>query len=125
MAKAKKLPSGNWRVQVFAGYKFIEAEDENGVEFKKKSKGSFTHPDKAEAEYLAADFRRQRESTTPISDYTVKQAMEKYIESRSNILSPTTLQGYKKIMENNLKDIMQTKVKKLTQDDIQAAVQGI
>lgn len=124
MAKAKKLPSGNWRIQVFAGYKFIEAEDEYGNKFNKKIKEyqSFTHPDKAEAEYMAADFKRQRETATPISDYTVKQGIEKYIESRSNILSPTTLQGYKKIRNNNLQDIMDIKMKKLTQEDIQKAV---
>ena len=124
MARAKKLPSGNWRVQVFAGYKFIETEDENGNKFKKKVKDyqSFSHPDKAEAEYMAAEFKRQRVAATPITDYTVKQAMEKYIESRSNILSPTTLQGYKKIIKNNLQDIMQVKIKNLTLYDIQAAI---
>jgi len=124
MAKAKKLPSGNWRVQVFAGYKLIEAEDENGRKFKKEVKDyrSFTHSEKAEAEYMAAEFKRQRESAIPVSDYTVEQAMEKYIESRSNILSPSTIQGYKKIKNNNLQSIMDIKVKKLTQNNIQSAV---
>lgn len=124
MAKAKKLPSGSWRVQIFAGYKFIDAKNENGKAIKKKVKyyQSFTHADKTEAEYLAAEFKRQRETATPISDYTVKQAMEKYIESRSNILSPTTLDGYKKSIRNNLQSIMSIKIRKLTQKAIQEAI---
>ena len=43
MATAKKLPSGNWRVQVFVGV------DEN----KKRIYKSFTAPTKKQAEYAA------------------------------------------------------------------------
>lgn len=47
MAKAKKLPSGSWRAQVFVGL------DENGKQIRK----SFTAPTKKEAEFLAAEFK--------------------------------------------------------------------
>ncbi len=117
MANAKKLPSGNYRAQVFAGYKIDEKTGKKKPEYV-----SFTHPDKIEAEYLAAEFKRNREPITPESEYTVKQAVEKYIAMRSNILSPTTIAGYKKIVECNLQGIMDIKIKKLKQDDIQAAV---
>ncbi|NLT98931.1 MAG: hypothetical protein GXW96_12385 [Christensenellaceae bacterium] len=124
MAKAKKLPSGNYRVQVFAGYK---KDDKGNYLLNAKGKKipeyvSFTHPDKDEAEYLAAEFKRERKTNSTPSDLTVRQAIEKYIESRTNVLSPTTIQGYKKIAKHNLQSIMDIKVKKLTQEDIQAAV---
>ena len=124
MAKAKKLPSGNYRVQVFAGYKkddkgnyLLNAEGKKIPEYV-----SFTHPDKDEAEYLAAEFKRERKTNSTPTELTVRQAIEKYIESRTNVLSPTTIQGYKKIAKHNLQSIMNIKVKKLTQEDIQAAV---
>ena len=72
--------------------------------------------------YAIRSYYGQRESAIPVSDYTVEQAMEKYIESRSNILSPSTIQGYKKIKNNNLQSIMDIKVKKLSQNNIQSAV---
>jgi hypothetical protein len=125
MAKAKKLPSGNWRVQVFTG-EYKKDEHGNYLLTKKGKKipdyESITHPDKSEAEYLAAQFRRERDGNSAPSEITVKQAMEKYIAARSNVLSPTTLQGYRKILNNNLQSIMDIKIKKLSQDDVQTAV---
>lgn len=125
MAKAKKLPSGNWRIQVFAGYK----KDEKGKYLISEKTGkkipyyeSFTDPSKAEVEFMAAEFKKQRDISSTPSEFTVKQAISKYIESRQNILSPSTIQGYEKIKNNNLQSIMDIKVKKLTQDDIQSAV---
>lgn len=93
MAKAKKLPSGNWRVQVFAG------TDSNGKRIMK----SFTAETKKEAEFLAAQFTARHKE--PVSEMTVGKAIDKYIESKSNILSPTTISGYKKIRRNNLQGI--------------------
>lgn len=110
MSKAKKLPSGNWRVQLFIGY----------GEKQKKIYKSFTATTKAEAEYAAMQYKRE-ECAVP-TEYTIKQAMLKYIESRSNVLSPTTIQGYKKIANHNLQQIMDIKVLNITQQDIQTAV---
>lgn len=127
MAKAKKLPSGNWRVQVFAGYK----KDDNGLFIINEKTGkripsykSFTAASKVEAEFQAAEFKLQHKTAVSagLSEYTVKQAMTRYIKSRSNVLSPTTLQGYKKIRDCNLQSISNIKIKNLTQDDIQEAV---
>lgn len=127
MAKAKKLPSRNWRVQVFAGYK----KDDNGLFIINEKTGkripsykSFTAASKVEAEFQAAEFKLQHKTAVSagLSEYTVKQAMTRYIKSRSNVLSPTTLQGYKKIRDCNLQSISNIKIKNLTQDDIQEAV---
>ena len=66
MAKAKKLPSGNWRVQVFAG------TDSNGKRIMK----SFTAETKKEAEFLAAQFTARHKE--PVSEMTVGKAIDKY-----------------------------------------------
>ena len=47
MAKAKQLPSGSWRVQIYAG------EDDNGKPIRK----SFTAPTKKEAEFMALNYQ--------------------------------------------------------------------
>lgn len=124
MAKAKKLPSGNWRVQVFTGQ--YKKDDAGNYLLNKKGKRipvyeSITHPDKSEAEYMAAEYSRERESGY-VADMTVRQGMTKYIEARRNVLSPTTIQGYEKIRDNNLQPLMDIKIRKLTQDDVQTAV---
>jgi len=125
MAKAKKLPSGNWRVQVFAGYK----KDEHGRYLLSPTTGkkiadheSITAPSKSEVEYLAAQYKVDRDASTTQTGFTVRQAMEQYVASRSNVLSPSTVQGYRKIIRNNLQSIMDIKIKKLTAQDVQNAV---
>ena len=52
MAKAKKLPSGNWRVLVYSHTDIVWQED--GSPKKIPRYVSFTDPDKREAEYRAA-----------------------------------------------------------------------
>lgn len=110
MAKAKKLPSGSWRVQVYAG------KDQNG----KKIMKSITADTKKEAEMLAAQYSYQRKERP--SDMTVGKAIDKYIESKSNILSPPTARSYKSIRRNNFKGLMDIKLRELTKSAIQAAV---
>jgi integrase len=120
MAKAKKLPSGNYRVQVFTGYK----KDADGNYVLKNGKRvpdyvSITHPDKNEAELQALQYKKDKGGAY---DLTVKQAISRYISSRSNVLSPTTIQGYRSVLKNSLNDILPIKLNKLTQEDIQAVI---
>jgi integrase len=110
MADAKKLPSGNWRVRVFVG------TDENGKQIRK----SFTAPTKWEALRLAEDFI-ERGKDKP-REMTVGQAIDEYINAKSNVLSPTTIQLYKTIRNNDLQSLMKIELKKLTAVQIQQAV---
>lgn len=111
MATARRLPSGSWRVQVYAG------RDAAG----KRIYQSFTAPTKKEAEYVAAEYILKTKShATP--NFTVGEAFDDYITSRKNILSPATIQGYNKIRNNNLQYLMNIKINKITQQDIQMAV---
>ena len=79
--KAKQLPSGNYRVQVIDGY------DDNG----KRQVKSFTAETEWEALKMADDYKKGLYKKP--CEMTVYEALEKYIESRDNILSPSTIKG--------------------------------
>ena len=81
---AKKLPSGSWSARLFLG------EDENG----KKHYKSFTAATKREAERLALNYAEERATPDRI---TFKDALARYIESKSNVFSPSTLRGYRQM----------------------------
>ncbi len=94
MANAKQMPSGNWRVQVFLG---TNAEG-------KKMKKSITAPTRWQAEMLAAEFLETVQ--TARSKFTVAQAVRGYIDSKKNVLSPSTVYCYEIILKNRLQMLM-------------------
>lgn len=113
MATARKLPSGSYRVQVFAGY------GKNGKRIYK----SFTAPTKQEAEFAAAYFStHRREVRTDGRNRTLSEAIDQYIQVKDNLLSPTTLEGYRKIQRNRFPTLMQTKLCNITNELLQEAV---
>lgn len=124
MATAKKLPSGSWRCQVFSHYEEIPQPD--GTIKKKRIYKSFTCDDptrdgKRTCERMAAAWAEEREETSVIK-MTVAQAMDEYIDSRKNILSPRTISSYKNIRKNYLASIMDKKLDSLKQEEIQRAI---
>ena len=113
MAKAKKLKSGNYRVLV------PDYKDENGKWHYK----SFTAPTKKEAEYTAAEFTHNRENRElSYSNMTLAQAYRRYIDSKSAVLSSSTVDGYEKNLRNDFKALMPMKLDNITQEHIQLAV---
>ena len=112
MAKAKKLKSGNWRVLV---YEYTDSQ-------KKRHYKSITAPTKKEAEYQAAEYALHRKNDESYEDLTLKEAYERYISSKSAVLSPSTIAGYKKLSKNYFKSLMPIKLSKITAKHIQAAV---
>ena len=116
MPTAKKLPSGSWRCRVFSHYEY-----KNGKKVAKYE--SFTSSDpsprgKKEAEKLAAEFALNKERLSR-TDYTVKEALEGYLASKSNIISPTTYRGYQTLINNAYGEILHLKTRKITQVDVQ------
>lgn len=107
MAKAKKLPSGNWRCQV--------RKKINGQTVSK----SFTGKTRKEAENLAAQWELEENYT--LSSLTLKQACDRYIESKENVLSPSTIKAYKIYVRLYLASIMSVDLTKLTREQIQVA----
>lgn len=112
MAKAKKLPSGSWRVMLYDG------KDEN----EKRIYKSFTAGTKKEAEYMAAQYSVTAKPKNAPQELSVGDAMDQYIKSKDAILSPTTIAGYQKIRRNNLKSIMSANIFDLSNNDIQEAI---
>ena len=110
MATAKKLPSGNYRVLLYIG------KDADG---KRKYK-SFTGPSKKDVEYQAAAYslKTQREA----ANMTVGEAMDKYIESKDTVLSPSTVREYKRSRARDLQNVMNIPLSKLTQEMIQKEI---
>lgn len=116
MAEPKKMPSGNWRVRVFLG------KDKDG---KKKYK-SVTAPTKKEAKKAADRLELSLNSCyINYNDLTLGQAYDMYIESKSSVLSPSTIAGYKKCKRNYFKELMPFKLDKLTAVMIQNSVNAL
>lgn len=108
MAKAKKLPSGNWRVQVY---------DKNMNKYK-----SFTAATKKEAEYKAAEYLLHADSGNSYEDMTLKEAYERYIKSKSAVLSPSTVREYMRASHSDFPQLMLMKLSKITPQIVQTAV---
>lgn len=113
MAKAKKLPSGMWRVQVYSH------TDENG----KKIRESFTAPTKTEAEMLAAQFANSRDRLRA-EDLTIEEAVLKYIEVNEAVLAPDTIAGYLNVLKR-MKPIHRLRIRKITTADCQKFVSDL
>lgn len=130
MAKAKQLPSGTWRCLVYSHSEKLFDDNgpiidpKTGKQKEKRIYESFTsdlpgNKGKKDAEAQAAVFISEKDQKKRPENLTVKEAFEKYIKSRENILSETTLRGYESIMRNNIKDIEDISIRKISQSDVQ------
>lgn len=108
MAKAKKLPSGRWRVQVY------DYTDENGKIHRK----SFTADTKKEAELIALDFQQNGRKKKQ-SEMTIKDCVLSYTNARQNVLSPKTIYDYRKTVLNCGEKFANKKIISLKQEDFQ------
>ena len=110
MPSARKLPSGNWFIRV--------QKTVNGV----KHNEEFTAETKAEAEYLANKWKLDtKESAKPVN-MTFDKAFEKFIEDRTNILSPSTIRSYSIMRRNCFDDIKDLRLCDLNSDIIQRLI---
>ena len=99
---AQRLPSGRWRTQAT---KTIDG---------KKIRKGFTADTKAEADYLAQQWRKSIVEESKPENKTLRQVCEMYIDLKRPILSPSTIAGYEKILRCNFQDYMGIKVSQLT-----------
>ena len=113
MAKAKKLPSGNWRVQA--------SKSINGKLVKK----SFTAENKKEVEYMAAKWQMKANEDNAAENVTLEKAYDKYIKMKNSVLSPATIRGYEALKRNTFSDIMALPISKITQNLIQIEVNNL
>lgn len=110
--KASKTRNGKYRTQVVVG------RDENGKRIVK----SFTADTELEAIRLALNYKEDYAIGYAPSSMTVEQAFTVYIESRRNVLSPTTIYGYEAIKKSRLQSIMYKNIRKLSINDVQMAI---
>lgn len=104
MAKAKKLPSGNWRCQAY----------KNGVT------KSFTAPTKKDAEFAALEWQN---TTDRISNgkASLSEAAEVYITKRATVVSPVTIATYKGYKKRYLTDLQSKYIDNITEYQLQTA----
>lgn len=130
MAKAKKLPSGSWRCQVYDHTEEVLQPD--GTIKKKRIYKSFTCDDpspkgKRRCEAEAAAYAAEKETfissdKAGFKNMTLGQAMDNYIDNRSAVLSPGTIREYKRSRRQDLQELMQIKLYDLTREEVQAAI---
>lgn len=110
LPEPKQKDNGKWIIQV-------------QVEGKRRSKEFET---KEEALYWASGIKTgQKEAARNPSSLTVEKAIEKYIETKSAILSPSTVRGYKGIKESRINPIRTTRLSDLTQEKVQRWVNSL
>ena len=114
MATARKLPSGKWRVLVFDGM----------VDGKKKYK-SITGDTKGDAEMKARQYLNDPSRKAGSSDVTVKDAIERYISSKTNVLSPATIRGYRQMQRTRYDSINDVSIYKLDSEKMQKYISSI
>lgn len=106
----KKLPSGRWRIQVMLDGRRVGQ----------------TFDTKEEAIYWAVGIKtKAKEAETAPHNLTVSAAVDRYIESKSAILSPSTIAGYKRIKVNLMGDIESIRLADLTQEKVQRWINGL
>lgn len=113
MATAKELPSGSWRVRVY------DKETGKYISFTSQLRGK---AGKNEAEFMAKQWQTGRRQSQQFG-LTLDGAIDKYINSKENILSPTTIDKYKNIKKNQLsQSFLLLKCSHITQIDVQDEV---
>lgn len=124
MATAKKLPSGSWRCQVYSHTEEIPQPD--GTVKKKRIYKSFTSDilgpkGKRDAEKQAADWAANKEAVSRCK-LTYGEALDRYIEARSSVLSPGTIREYKRSRKADLQGLMGKMISDITQEQIQVEI---
>jgi len=130
MATAKKLPSGSWRCLVYSHSEPVylkdgkPALDKNGKQKQKRIYESFTCDDpskagKRQAEKEAAAFAADKSTISRPKDLTLGEAIDKYCELKSNVLSPSTIREYRRMRKNYYRDLADMKLRKLSSELVQ------
>lgn len=131
MATPKKLPSGQWRTLVFSHYDFLTddkghpvIDPKTGKQKTKRIYESFTADTKKESAFMAAEYQMNKKRIQS-GDLTVKEAMEEYIKTKENVLSPSTIRGYISCINNYYSEIQDIKLRRLEFKDVQMWINNL
>lgn len=107
--KPTLLPSGAWRCQIMIGgkRKSITAETPEAAHTK--------------ALALREGFLEDQEKFSK-DTITLGDAIERYVEDRRPVLSPSTVRSYLETKRNRIKDLQAMRVIDITEDDIQRSI---
>lgn len=105
----RQLPSGNWFIQLRINGESIPVTEPSERACREKARA-------IKAGLLSA------EKPPKPSKKIVGEILDEYIQSRSNILSPSTIRSYKHIRKFRFQGIMDLDVHTLTQDALQKAI---
>lgn len=106
----QRLPSGMYRCQVMVDGKRVSVVDEN--------------PAVAQAKAVAVKNGLIEEKKSGPS-MTVGQAIDRYIESKDAVLSPSTIRSYRSIRENSLGALESVQLSSLTQETVQRHINAL
>lgn len=128
MPTAKKLPSGSWRVQVYSHTETKIQPD--GTTKSKRIYKSFTNDDpttkgKRQAEKDASAWAANKELSSKSYNKTVGAMLDDYCTAKSNVLSPTTINGYMSIKRFMMGSIVDQKADIINNDKIQQWINEI
>lgn len=112
--KIETLPSGSKRIRIYY-------TDEFG---KYKTK-SITGKTDREVLAKAISFDDERKHAETCSGETVKSAVEKYISLKTPVLSPSTILNYKRILKNNMNQILDKSVDRLSDNAVQLWINAL
>lgn len=110
--KPELLPSGRWRCRVM-----VDGE---------KASALGDTPEEANAKALAMKAGlvelARTEAENKKGHITLHDAIDRYISARENVLSPSTINGYREIQRNRFQSLMQKKVSKIGPVELQEAI---
>lgn len=108
----QKLPSGMWRCQVMVSGKRVSVVDEDPAVAQAKAVAL-----RAGLIKESAELKESRKGAI-----TLTCAIDRYIKIRENVLSPSTIGGYREIQRNRFRELMGKKILDIEVSDLQAAV---
>ena len=106
----QRLPSGMWRCQIMVDGKRVSVVDEN--------------PGVAQAKAVALKAGLIEEKKFGPS-MTVGQAIDRYIESKDAVLSPSTIRSYRSIRNNSLGILENVQIGELSQEAVQRHINAL
>lgn len=108
--KARRLSSGTWFIQLRLGGESIPVTGQT-------ERACTTQAQLIKAEYLAGKREEKKKTPAPEKLPTLSQAIDDYIASRSNILSPSTIRGYRIVQRNRFMELMGRSLSDITDKD--------
>lgn len=109
----RRLPSGSWFIQLRLGGESIPVTSTSKQTCIKEARA-------IKAEYLIG--KRAAPPSEPPQAPTLTEAIDAYLDARSNTLSPLTIRGYRIIQKNRFKSVMPRSLDEIRDDEWQAIV---